>query len=46
MGLIMRGITAYRSRRAAARGETFVAAPVAGALEDDPIGGEPGEITS
>ena len=44
MGLIMRGVGVYRTRRAAARGEKLVLAPVAGALEEESTGGEPSEI--
>jgi branched-chain amino acid transport system permease protein len=47
VGLIMRGIGNYRRWRASARGETFVAAPVAaGTLEEEPIGGESSKISN
>ena len=44
MGLIMRGVGIYRARRAAARGEKLVIAPVAGALEEATAREEPSEI--
>jgi branched-chain amino acid transport system permease protein len=46
MGLIMRAIGWYRAKRAAARGERIVAAPTATVLEEEPIGGEPSEISN
>jgi branched-chain amino acid transport system permease protein len=46
MGLIMRAIGWYRAQRAAARGERIVAAPTATVLEEEPIGGEPSEISN
>jgi branched-chain amino acid transport system permease protein len=46
MGVIMRAISWYRARRAAARGEKIVAAPAAGVLEEEPIGEEPSEISN
>jgi len=45
MGLIMRGIGSYRARRAAARGEAIpIATPTV--LEEEPVGGEPSEISN
>jgi branched-chain amino acid transport system permease protein len=45
MGLIMRGIGSYRARRAAARGEAAPIAPPT-VLEEEPVGGEPSEISN
>jgi len=45
MGIIMRGIALYRVRRAAARGEAVTIAPPT-VMEEEPVGGEPTEITN
>jgi branched-chain amino acid transport system permease protein len=45
MGLIMRGIGLYRVRRAAARGEAVLIAPPT-VMEEEPVGGEPTEISN